>query len=233
VHVGASGGIGSPEAVAAAFVLGADFVLTGSINQCTTEAGTSDAVKELLAGLEVQDVAPAPFADGFEIGLQATVVKRGGFFAARASKLQGLWRDHDGLGDLSPEDREHVESALLHRSLADALAVTREREDSARDAVHPPGPVAPGARDKQEAARAFRAYHHDGFAAALRGDPDRRVDWLVYCGPAMGAANRWLRGTALASWRERRVGDLAQRLMDEAAALIARRCAALSAGSER
>ncbi len=46
VRVGAAGGIGTPEAAAAAFILGADFVLTGSINQCTVEAATSDQVKD-------------------------------------------------------------------------------------------------------------------------------------------------------------------------------------------
>jgi len=48
IRVGAAGGIGTPEAAAAAFILGADFILTGSINQCTVEAGTSDLVKDLL-----------------------------------------------------------------------------------------------------------------------------------------------------------------------------------------
>lgn len=48
VRVGVAGGIGTPESVAAAFVVGADFVLTGSINQCTVEAGTTDAGKDLL-----------------------------------------------------------------------------------------------------------------------------------------------------------------------------------------
>ena len=47
-RLGAAGGLGVPEAVAAAFVLGADFVLTGSINQCTAECGTSERVKDML-----------------------------------------------------------------------------------------------------------------------------------------------------------------------------------------
>lgn len=47
MHIGLAGGIGSPEAIAAAFMLGADFVLTGSINQCTVEAGISDSVKDI------------------------------------------------------------------------------------------------------------------------------------------------------------------------------------------
>lgn len=48
IRIGAAGGIGTPEAAAAAFILSVDFVLTGSINQCTTEASTSDSVKDLL-----------------------------------------------------------------------------------------------------------------------------------------------------------------------------------------
>src|ERR1700754_3033468 len=40
VCMGLAGGIGTPEAAAAAFIMGADFILTGSINQCTVEAGT-------------------------------------------------------------------------------------------------------------------------------------------------------------------------------------------------
>src|SRR6185436_2533229 len=55
VRIGSAGGIGTPEAAAAAFLLGADFILTGSVNQCTVEAGTSDEVKDLLQGLNVQD----------------------------------------------------------------------------------------------------------------------------------------------------------------------------------
>ena len=63
VRVGAAGGIGTPEAAAAAFVLGADFILTGSINQCTVESGTSDAAKDLLEKINVQDTEYAPAGD--------------------------------------------------------------------------------------------------------------------------------------------------------------------------
>jgi trans-AT polyketide synthase, acyltransferase and oxidoreductase domains len=39
--IGLAGGMGTPFAVAAAFVMGADYVLTGSVNQACVEAGTS------------------------------------------------------------------------------------------------------------------------------------------------------------------------------------------------
>ena len=48
ICIGLAGGIGTPEAAAAAFIMGADFILTGSINQCTVEGGISDDVKNLL-----------------------------------------------------------------------------------------------------------------------------------------------------------------------------------------
>jgi trans-AT polyketide synthase/acyltransferase/oxidoreductase domain-containing protein len=87
IHVGAAGGIGTLHAAAAPFIMGADFILTGSINQCTVEAGTSDAVKDLLQELNVQDTAYALAGDMFEIGARVQVAKRGLFFPARANKL--------------------------------------------------------------------------------------------------------------------------------------------------
>lgn len=87
IRVGAAGGIGSPEAASAAFILGADFILTGSINQCTVEAGTSDRVKDLLQEMNVQDTAYAPAGDMFEMGAKIQVLRKGVFFPARANKL--------------------------------------------------------------------------------------------------------------------------------------------------
>src|SRR5947207_15781689 len=74
--IGAAGGIGTPEAAAAAFIMGADFILTGSINQCTVEAGTSETVKDILEKISVQDTTYAPAGDMFEIGSKVQVVKR-------------------------------------------------------------------------------------------------------------------------------------------------------------
>src|SRR5262249_49601441 len=45
IRVGAAGGLGTPSSVAAAFALGAAYVLTGSINQSATESGLSDEGK--------------------------------------------------------------------------------------------------------------------------------------------------------------------------------------------
>src|SRR5262249_2759055 len=49
LRVGAAGGIATPASVAAAFAMGAAYVLTGSVNQACVESGSSDAVREMLA----------------------------------------------------------------------------------------------------------------------------------------------------------------------------------------
>ena len=90
VRIGAAGGIGTPEAAASAVVLGADFILTGSVNQCTVEAGTSDAAKDLLVGMNVQDTAYCPSGSLFELDAKTQVLKKGVFFPARANKLHEL-----------------------------------------------------------------------------------------------------------------------------------------------
>ena len=68
-------------------MVGADFVCTGSINQCTVESGMSDVVKDLLQDINVQDTEYAPAGDMFEIGARVQVLKKGTFFPARANKL--------------------------------------------------------------------------------------------------------------------------------------------------
>jgi NAD(P)H-dependent flavin oxidoreductase YrpB (nitropropane dioxygenase family) len=60
VRVGAAGGVGTPTAVAASFLAGAAYVLTGSVNQSCREAGTSDLVKRMLCEADVAAVDMAP-----------------------------------------------------------------------------------------------------------------------------------------------------------------------------
>lgn len=86
VRIDAAGGIGTPEAASAAFMLGADFIVTGSINQCTVEAGTSESAKDLLQQINVQDTDYAPAGDMFEMGAKVQVIRKGVFFPARANK---------------------------------------------------------------------------------------------------------------------------------------------------
>ena len=60
IRVGAAGGISTPESALAAFMMGAAYIVTGSVNQACIEAGASDYSKKLLAQAEMADVIMAP-----------------------------------------------------------------------------------------------------------------------------------------------------------------------------
>jgi trans-AT polyketide synthase/acyltransferase/oxidoreductase domain-containing protein len=225
IRVGASGGLGAPEAVAAAFVLGADFVVTGSVNQCSPEAGTSTVVKDMLAGLDVQDTAYAPAGDMFELGARVQVVRKGTLFPARGNKLYQLYRQHGSLEDIDGQVRRTIEESYLRRSFEEVWRETREHYlGSGRPEV-----VETAERDpRRRMALVFRWYFAHSIQLALTGDVGEQVNFQVHCGPAMGTFNRFVKGTDLQDWRSRHVDVIAERLMDGAAEALRRQCSALS-----
>ena len=224
VRVGAAGGLGTPEALAAVFMLGADFVVTGSINQCTPQAGTSAAVKDLLATLDVSDTGYAPAGDLFELGAKVQVVRKGTLFATRATRLYQLYRQHGSLDEIDPTVRRTIEKDWFGgRTFDDIWAETQ-----AYLLEHHPDELARALRDpRRRMAMVFRWYFRWSTEAALRGDPAERVNYQIHCGPAMGAFNRWVAGTDLADWRRRDVAVIAERLMVATAHLLANRFAVL------
>ncbi|MFC9970911.1 PfaD family polyunsaturated fatty acid/polyketide biosynthesis protein [Spirillospora sp. NPDC127200] len=215
VRVGAAGGLGTPAAVAAAFGMGAAYVVTGSVNQSAVEAGVSDDAKALLAEADVADVTMAPAADMFEMGVNVQVLRRGIAFPGRAARLYRLYRDHDGLDDLPPAERERLERTVLHASLDEVWAATQrfwqEREPAQLDrAEHDP---------KHRMALVFRWYLGLSSRWAIEGTTDRRTDYQLWCGPAMGAFNRWTKGSFLAEPAHRTVVQIALNLLEGAAVL--------------
>jgi trans-AT polyketide synthase/acyltransferase/oxidoreductase domain-containing protein len=225
IAVGAAGGIGTPEAAAAAFVLGADFVLTGSINQCTPEAGNSEVVKDLLEQMDVRDTAYAPAGDMFELGAKIQVLKKGLFFPARANKLYALYRQCNALEELDERTRQEIQNKYFKRSFNAVY-----EETCAYYAARDPEQVARAERDpKHKMALVFRWYFVHSMRLALKGSMDQRVDYQVHCGPCLGAFNRWVEGTDLQSWRSRHVDVIAERLMQATAALLSERLRSLHA----
>lgn len=225
VRIGTGGGIGSPEAVAAAFALGADFVMTGSINQCTPEAGTSDAVKDLLAKADVQDFDMAPAGDLFEIGAKIQVLKRGTLFAPRANRLYDLYRHHQSLEEIPLNIRQELEQQVLGRSFD---AVWQETRDYYQR-------TAPWALEqlsaKQQMAMIFRWYFIHSQRLAQQGLVEQSVNFQIHSGPAMASCNQWLSGSDLERWPLRHVDILADRLMAEAAQILSRRLNAWSSST--
>jgi trans-AT polyketide synthase, acyltransferase and oxidoreductase domains len=216
IRVGAAGGIGTPVAVAAAFVLGADFVLTGSINQCSPEAGTSAAVKDILAGLDVQDTAYAPSGDLFELGARVQVVRKGTLFPGRANKLEQIYNQYESLDQIEKRTRAILEETYFKRSFEEVWRETKEY--LARDKA---GQIEEGERNpKRKMALVFKWYFAHTARAAIQGTPEEKVNYQIHCGPAMGAFNRYVKGTELEDWRTRHVDVIAERLMEGAADIL-------------
>jgi trans-AT polyketide synthase/acyltransferase/oxidoreductase domain-containing protein len=219
VRVGAAGGIGTPEAVAAAFMLGADFILTGSINQCTVEADTSDVAKDMLSGINVQDTAYAPAGDMFELGAKVQVLKKGVLFHARANKLYELYTRHASLEDIDRKTLDQIEIQYFKRPIAavwDETVTYLQRKGGSVDLERQLTP-------KQRLALVFKWYFVQSTRLAMAGDDARRADFQIQCGPAMGAFNQWTKDGPLAHWRDRRVAEIGHLLMAQAAELFQRR----------
>ncbi|HWV38025.1 MAG TPA: PfaD family polyunsaturated fatty acid/polyketide biosynthesis protein, partial [Vulgatibacter sp.] len=214
-RVGAAGGIATPAGVAAAFSLGAAYVVTGSVNQGCREAGTSDLVRQMLAEAASTDVAMAPAADMFEMGVKVQVLSKGTMFPVRAARLYELYRAHDGLDALPARAREELEQKYFRCTLEEAWegckAFFSERD---------PAQIEKAENDpRHKMALVFRSYLGRASGWANEGVADRRIDFQIWCGPAMGAFNEWAKGSFLADWRERRVVPVAKNLLAGAAVL--------------
>jgi trans-AT polyketide synthase/acyltransferase/oxidoreductase domain-containing protein len=155
----------------------------------------------------------APAADMFELGVEVQVLKRGTFFAVRAKKLYDLYRRHDSLDALPTQEKARLEKDILRVSVEDAWRDTdkfwRERD---------PREVAKAEADpKHKMALVFRSYLGQSSRWAIAGVRDRRPDYQIWCGPAMGAFNAWTEGSFLADPENRTVVQVARNLLEGAA----------------
>jgi trans-AT polyketide synthase, acyltransferase and oxidoreductase domains len=213
IRIGAAGGIGTPSAVAAAFALGADYVLVGSVNQSAVEAGLSEEAKEMLAKADYADVAMAPSADMFELGVKVQVLKRGTLFAARASRLYETYVRHESLEAIPKESRSRLEAEVFLKPLEEAWADAREFWRARDERV-----VRQADSDaKLRMALTFRSYLGLSSKWPITGEGTRKADYQIWCGPSMGSFNRWVAGSFLEDLSERSVVQIARNLMEGAA----------------
>lgn len=215
IRIGAAGGISTPESALAAFMMGAAYIVTGSVNQSCLEAATSPHAKKLLAEAEMHDVMMAPAADMFEMGVKLQVLKRGTLFAVRAQKLYEIYRAYDSIEAIPKDEREKLEKQLFKRSLDEiwegTVSFFQQRDPSQieRAANNP----------KRKMALIFRWYLGLSSRWSNTGEAGREADYQIWCGPAMGSFNDWVRGSYLAKPTNRSVVDVAYHIMTGAAFL--------------
>ncbi len=195
IRLGAAGGLGTPEAVAAAFALGAAYVLVGSVNQASVEAALSVEGKKMLAQAGLGDVIMAPAADMFEQGVRVQVLKRGTLFASRAARLYEIYRRCPDLEAIPAERPRRPGEGDLPRP---------PRRRVGRDArlLEPPRPARERARRARRRGTAWRWCSARTSAAPAAG-PSTAIP-SASSTTRSGADRRWARSTPgppARSWR--------------------------------
>ncbi len=209
IRVGVAGGISTPQSALAAFMMGAAYVVTGSINQSCIEAGTSPHTKKLLAQADMADVMMAPAADMFEMGVKLQVLKRGTMFPLKAQKLYEIYRNYNSLEELPASEKERLEKQVFRKSIEEIW-----QETVAYQSQSNPHKLTKAAKNpKYKMALIFRWYLGLSSRWSNSGEKGREVDYQVWCGPAMGSFNDWVRGSYLSEPNNRRVVDIANQMM--------------------
>lgn len=209
IRVGCAGSIGNPEAVAALFTLGADFVMTGSINQCTVEAGTSKLIKKVLQEIEIQDTEYIPAGDNYDYNTKIQVAKKGVLFAVRANKLYETYKMYNSISELNPELKEQIEENYFNKTFESVFDMIRPSlsEVQLRRLEKLP---------KYKMALIFNWYYLQGMADAINGNESNMLNALIYCSVAMGAFNSYVKNTELEQWENRHIDVIGIKLMNDA-----------------
>lgn len=215
VRIGVAGGISTPQSALAAFMMGAAYIVTGSINQSCLEAGTSAYTKKLLVEAEMTDVMMAPAADMFEMGVKLQVLKKGTLFPLRAQKLWELYKNHNSISEIPPDEIEKLENQIFRKPITEIW-----QETSAYLSQRNPEKLSKAANNpKLKMALIFRWYLGLSSRWSNNGEKGREIDYQIWCGPAMGSFNNWVRGSYLADVNNRRVVNVADEIMTGAAYL--------------
>ena len=215
IRVGAAGGISTPASALGAFMMGAAFVVTGSVNQACTEAGTSEHVRKLLQTVASTDVMMAPASDMFEMGVELQVLKRGTLFAPRAKKLYEYYKQYNSIDEIPTDERAKLEKQIFRKPLEEIwqgcieFFQQRDPEQIERAQGNP----------KRKMALIFRWYLGLSSNWANAGTDGRAQDYQIWCGPSMGSFNDWVKGSYLEDYNNRHAADVAEQIMQGAAYL--------------
>jgi trans-AT polyketide synthase/acyltransferase/oxidoreductase domain-containing protein len=213
VRIGLAGGIGTPYAVASAFVKGVDFVMSGSINQCTVESGQSDLVKSMLAKMDIHDTDYIPTDELLNSKTKVQILKKGVFFPAKAARLHEIFRTQESLSSMPVRLKDEVEKKYLKKSFAEVLGEIVEHGT-------PAGLDSLEESPTYELGLILRWYYNRSIELALNGAQADAVDFNVHTSGAMGACNQWLRNTPYEAWRSRHAEEMGARLMQEAEQMV-------------
>ena len=128
-------------------------------------------------------------------------------------RLYDAYRAHPSLEAIPAGTRDRLEREVLGASIDDVWAWTREfwrqRDPHELDRA--------AADPKHRMALVFRWYLGMSSRWAIEGRTERRTDYQLWGGPAIGAFNRWVAGSFLADTGGRGVVQIARNLLEGAA----------------
>ncbi len=213
-YLGLAGGLGTPESIAAAFIMGADFVVTGSINQCTPESGAPSIVKEMLSKSGVEDFDTCPTGDMFNTEAKIQVLKKGTLFSTRAKKLIQVYNKYDSIEEIDEKTKLDIENNYFKNSLDEVYEVCKRKLPSE---ILQKGDENP--HNKMEII--FRQYFSQSIKHTyIDGKADDSKNFQIYSGPAMGAFNAYVKNTDLEKWQNRNVDVIALKLLTDTCNVI-------------
>jgi PfaD family protein len=211
VRVGVSGEIATPEAVAAAFRMGADFVLTGLVNSLTVEAGGSLKRRNLLFKTTSTDVTYAPSYEFLDSELPVTVTRFGTMFATKAKRMEDILRTTVSFSGLSESDRQFMEKNVFQKSLAEAYESSIEFCKKWW-----PDQVKSSSSDKVKAAMLMKHWLFTTTQMAFDGIDNRELDYQVRADGGIVAFNKWRIGSVFDDEDKLSVIQLSKNLMEGA-----------------
>jgi PfaD family protein len=209
IFIGLAGGISTPQSLLAAFSMGADFVMTGSINQSCIEAGTSDIVKEMLSKAGQADFELVPSADTFEIGGKVQVLKAKTQFANRAKLLFKIYCESDSIEDIKKEDLDYIESKIFKHSLEEEWELTKKYFKKIKPELIESAQNNP----KKKMALIFKSYLGQSSWWAINGTEQRKDDFQIWCGPSMAAFNTFSKNTRFENYKNRSAPEISKALL--------------------
>lgn len=229
VRVGAGGGIGTGLSALGAFMMGASYIVTGSVNQSCVESGTSDYVKNVLKDVTMADVVLAPCADLFEFGGKVQVTKRGNMYAQNANKLYEYYSKYSSFYEIPEKEREKIESRILKEKYDVIWESTKEYFMSIGQADK----IEKDSKDpKKQMALVFRWYLGKSSKWAIQGNEERKMDMQIWCGAALGAFNSWVKGTYLEAVENRKIADVSYQILNCAAFYYRRQLSMMNQSEE-
>jgi PfaD family protein len=215
IRLGAAGGLGSPESVAAAFALGASYVLLGSVHQSCIESGMSEEGKKMLATACMADTIMTPSPDMFEIGGKVQVLKKGTLMGVRGNQLYEVYSKYRSIDDIPQDVRENIEKMIFRTTLDSVWENTKKHKLTRATGMND---IERAEKDpKFKMASIFKWYLAKTSQWAINCDSERCMDYQIWCGPAMGAFNEWVKGTSFEHPENRKVKQVALNLMEGAA----------------